>query len=251
MIFVTGDTHRHWMERLSTEAFPEQTEMTKEDYVIICGDFGIWDGGKWEEQQLNWLENRNFTTIFVSGNHDNYDMLDALPVAEWHGGKVNFIRPSVIHLMRGQIFELEKKLFFTFGGASSHDIQDGILELEDPDFKRKTEELDKRGAWYRINHRTWWERELPSKEEMWEGLKNLARVDNKVDYIITHCPDNMAQQCMSEGILCYEEDRLTGYLEYVRNITEFSHWFYGHMHYNCTYQEINSTCLYEQIIRIM
>ena len=40
MIFVTGDTHGDWMQRLNHEAFPEQAEMTKEDYVIICGDFG-------------------------------------------------------------------------------------------------------------------------------------------------------------------------------------------------------------------
>lgn len=250
MLFVTGDTHGDWMQRLNHEAFPKQAEMTKEDYVIICGDFGIWDGSRQEKQRLDWLEQRNFTTLFVSGNHENYDRLDALPVQEWHGGKVNFIRPSVIHLMRGQIFEIEKKLFFAFGGASSHDIQDGILEPDAPDFKRKREELDKRGAWYRINHQTWWERELPSVEEMWEGLKNLAEVGNEVDYIITHSPDNVAQEYMEEGVLCYEEDCLTDYLEHIRNITTFSHWFYGHMHCNRTYREINSTCLFEQMIRI-
>ena len=39
------------------------------------------------------------------------------PVAEWHGGKVHRIRPHVLHLMRGQIFELEGCRFFTMGGA--------------------------------------------------------------------------------------------------------------------------------------
>ena len=39
-VYVTGDTHGDWMNRLKTDSFPEQKEMTKDDYVIICGDFG-------------------------------------------------------------------------------------------------------------------------------------------------------------------------------------------------------------------
>lgn len=41
MIFITGDCHGNF-ERFnpSTSIFPEQKEMEKEDYVIICGDFG-------------------------------------------------------------------------------------------------------------------------------------------------------------------------------------------------------------------
>lgn len=58
-------------------------------------------------------------------NHENFDRLMAYPVEEWHGGKIQRIRPSVIHLMRGQVFELEEKKLFTFGGASSHDIDMG------------------------------------------------------------------------------------------------------------------------------
>ena len=32
MIYITGDTHGDWMSRLNTKAFPEQKEMTKDDY---------------------------------------------------------------------------------------------------------------------------------------------------------------------------------------------------------------------------
>ncbi len=42
MIFVTGDTHGDYT-RFKTDIFPEQKEMTKADFVVICGDFGIWD----------------------------------------------------------------------------------------------------------------------------------------------------------------------------------------------------------------
>lgn len=58
--------------------------------------------------------------------------------------------------MRGQVYELEEKKIFTFGGASSHDIDGGILELDDPDYKKRKKELDKGWKPYRINHLSWW-----------------------------------------------------------------------------------------------
>ena len=45
-VYVTGDTHGDWMNRLKTDSFSEQKEMTKDDYVIICGDFGLWDNSR-------------------------------------------------------------------------------------------------------------------------------------------------------------------------------------------------------------
>lgn len=40
MIYVTGDIHGN-PRRFNTDNFPEQKEMTKDDYVIILGDFGL------------------------------------------------------------------------------------------------------------------------------------------------------------------------------------------------------------------
>ena len=237
------------MSRLKVESFPEQKEMTKDDYVIILGDFGIWDDSKREKYNLDWLEDRPFTTLFVSGNHENYDILDNLPIEEWHGGKVNFIRPSVIHLTRGQVFNIEDKKFFTFGGASSHDISAGILELDDPLFKEKKRLLDKDPfALYRINHVSWWERELPTDEEMDNGYENLKRENNKVDYIITHSPPASVIALLGQGL--YEQDKLTQYLENIRVHTEYKRWFMGHMHINRAVND-KDILLYEQIVRIL
>ncbi len=107
MIYATGDTHGNF-QRFAPEHFPEQAGMTKEDYMIICGDFGgVWDGGKKEERNLDWLEDLPFTTLFISGNHENFDLLRKYPTEEWNGGKIQRIRPHVIHLMRGQVFDLQ------------------------------------------------------------------------------------------------------------------------------------------------
>lgn len=82
-IYVTGDTHGSqshgmysidgFMHRLNTTSFPEQKELGKEDYVIICGDFGgIWDVDRFRVQEspsekagLDWLEQKRFTTLFI------------------------------------------------------------------------------------------------------------------------------------------------------------------------------------------
>ena len=140
MIYITGDTHSSF-ERFNTMIFPEQYEMTKSDYIIICGDFGgVWNKDEESPKEkwwMEWLEKKPFTTLFVDGNHENFDRLNNYPVEEWNGGNVHKIRPSVIHLMRGQVFTIDGKKIFTFGGAKSQDITGGILELDDPDYHKK------------------------------------------------------------------------------------------------------------------
>lgn len=256
MIYITGDCHSDF-RRFSAEVFPEQKEMSKDDYVIICGDFGgIWhqeDSTKIKQENywLDWLEEKPFTTLFVDGNHENFNRINSFPVEKWMGGKIQRIRNSIIHLMRGQIFQIENKLFFTFGGASSHDITDGILEPEDSDFKKKKTQLDKNPlAQYRINNINWWMSELPNEEEMEEGLENLQKAGFKVDYIITHSPYTSLLKKMSTGS-SYKSDRLTDYLQEIKQKTEYKHWLFGHMHLNKTYDWERSSCLYEQIIRIL
>lgn len=247
MVYVTGDVHSDWMARLHTAAFPEQRGMTKDDHVIICGDMGIWDRSKSENYNLDWLEKKSFTTLFVDGNHENYDILDSLEQSEWNGGRVHFLRPSVIHLMRGQIYQIEGRSFFTFGGARSHDIRDGILEPGDPRIKTWRKRHFKQ---FRVNHESWWAREMPSEEEMDEGRKNLEKVGNKVDYIITHCPYTSLQNRMDPESV-YLPDPLTDYLEEIRQNVEYRHWLFGHMHMNRTFQDEKASCLYEQIVRVV
>lgn len=115
-IFTTGDTHGNF-ERLRPEYFPEGLELTKEDVVLQLGDFGgVWFGDERDDEALDWLEGLTFTVAFVSGNHENYDALVKYPIENWHGGRVQPVRPHVLHLMRGQVFELAGHTFFTMGG---------------------------------------------------------------------------------------------------------------------------------------
>ena len=246
-IYITGDTHGDFT-RFKKKIFYEQAELTKNDCVIIAGDFsGVWDGGAEERYWLDWLEAKPFTTLFVSGNHENFDMLAELPTEEWHGGIVQFVRPSVIHLTRGQIFDIQGKMFFTMGGGSSHDIADGILEPDDAQFKRKCRMLDHRGALYRVNHRSWWKEELPSQEEYRTARANLERHDWKVDFIVTHCGPTSVQSELDKEL--YKADALTNFLDEVASRCQFRNWFLGHYHVTTVIRG-KFAVLYEQIIRL-
>ena len=244
MIYITGDCHADFT-RFNTKIFPEQYEMTKDDYVIICGDFGgVWtfeEESRREKEALDWLNNKNFTTLFVDGNHENYTRLYNYPIEEWKGGKVHKIRDSVLHLMRGEIFDIDNKKIFAFGGARSHDIQDGILNLDE---EEKIYEYRKRGAYFRIRDFSWWDLELPTNQEMENGIENLEKINYKVDYIISHCCPTSIQTLINST---YKRDILTDYLQQISEKCTFKRWYFGHYH---DYRQVNSqfTLLYENIV---
>jgi hypothetical protein len=236
MIILTGDTHSDF-GRFSSRRFSAKKGMTRRDYVIICGDFGgEWDASRGENSRLDWLEQHcPFTTLFVDGNHENYDLLAPYPIEEWHGGKVQRIRPSVLHLMRGQVYEICGKAFFTMGGAVSHDIGDGILNRSDNDFADNHFRLRCRNSMFRINHESWWKEELPGDEEYDEALRNLDRAGWSVDYVITHCAPTRIQAIVGDGT--YAPDRLTDFLETISERCLFKKWFCGHYHINQTVED--------------
>lgn len=250
MIYITGDIHGT-PNRFTTSSFPEQKEMTKDDYVIICGDFGfVWHYSETREEKywLDWLEEKPFTTLFIDGNHENFERLYSYPVEEWHGGKVHKIRPSVMHLMRGEVFDIDNKKIFAFGGASSHDISDGILDGDSPYLRQEIQKMRDEGKYmYRIEGISWWKQELPSDEEMKNGITNLKKVDNQVDYIITHSPSASIIAMLGKGL--YDQDVLTRYLEDIKANTSYRKWFAGHMHVNRAIND-KDILLYEQIVRI-
>ncbi|MEG1165951.1 MAG: metallophosphoesterase [Oscillospiraceae bacterium] len=214
MIWITGDTHIPIdIHKLSMVNFPEQKQMTKDDYLIICGDFGgVWDNSAEEAYWLKWLNEKSFTTLFVDGNHENFNMLNAYPVIEYSGGKAHRIMPSIYHLMRGQVFEIDGVRIFTMGGASSHDKDS------------------------RIEGVSWWSEELPSDDEYEEAFKNLNKHNWVVDLVVTHCaPDSIQGKIANR----HEHDKLTNFLEVIRKDLTFEKWYFGHYHTDRTIDSFN------------
>lgn len=246
MIFVTGDTHADF-KRFNTENFPEQKQMSRDDYVIICGDFGgLWDGSKSERYWLKWLEDKPFTTLFIDGNHENYTLLNSFPVTEWHGGKVHAIRPHLLHLMRGQHFEIDGRTFFTMGGAASHDIQDGILDPDAPNFKEEYKRKAMLRQLFRVRGLSWWPEEMPSEDEYQEARDTLGRIGHKVDYVLTHCCPTSIENLLFSF---FQPDALTNFLEEIMETTDFKNWIFGHYHEDRRV-DARFVLLYEQIVEL-
>ena len=205
MIYITGDTHIPVdILKLNSKRFPDQKDLWKEDFVIICGDFsGVWNNDNEELYWRKWLEQKRFTTLFIDGNHENFNLLNEFEIVDFHGGKAHKISNSIYHLMRGQIYEIEGKRIFTFGGASSHDKE------------------------YRTKDKNWWEEELPSEQELETAISNLEANGWNVDYVITHCAPSSVQEEISFN---YSRDILTEFFEEIKKKAKFDKWFFGHYH---------------------
>lgn len=227
MIYVTGDVHGFEFERF--KPFIEKNpSLTKNDYMIICGDvLGFGLDGKSLDEILDIFSSFPFTTLFIDGNHEKFDYLNSFPLIKWNGGKVHKIREDVIHLTRGQVFNIEGKTFFTFGGGTS---------------------IDK---WRRTLGVSYFEEELPTFEEQDEAILNLYEYKNTIDYVITHSIDEKALYYkplndIAKAHYAYPDNR---FLSVFEDIIKYMHWYFGHYHIDAQIKE-NKTCLYHEIIKL-
>lgn len=204
MIYATGDMHGDYA-LFSQKKFKNIKEG---DTLIVCGDFGfIWSGDGKERKVLDKLAKKKYNICFVDGTHENFDLLARYPVVNFAGGKAHRIRDNVIHLMRGQVFEIEGEKIFAMGGGESPDID------------------------IRFDNDTWSKSEIPSKEEMREGALNLEKYKYHVDYIVTHEPPQKIKNFLK--LKDNEALRVSGLNAYFQELStscDFTRWFFGSLH---------------------
>lgn len=201
MIYVTGDTHGDY----SRFKDPAIKKLKRGDTLIICGDFGFfWDDSRKERSIIKKLTKKGYTIAFLDGCHENFDILEKHPVSDWNGGKARVISDNLIHLMRGQIYTIEDKKIFTFGGGHSQDF----------DFRR--------------NSQNWWKREKPSHEEIIEAIENLKLNDNSLDYVITHEPPVSLKDCLNVDVL--QRLEVHALFEDIIKTCTYQKWFFGKCH---------------------
>ena len=220
MIYVTGDTHG---DANKINNLGIQLELTENDYLIIAGDFGfIFNNTAQEKLVLDQLASKTFKILFVDGNHECFPEIYKYPTTEWNGGKIHIIRDNIYHLTRGQVFVIEGKKIFTFGGAFSID------HLAKKQIGRH------------------WNEEIPTKAEMDEGKSNLHKHGYTVDYIITHTIPTSVKRLMGYETDNQNDLEFTDFLDEVRINTTYQKWYAGHFHKN-TYANAsdNIIILYE------
>ncbi len=241
MIYLTGDTHGGIdLDKLTESRLEEKGIFIGEgDHLIVTGDFGFpflpadiieyeaTNGTKGEYSILMTLLRRKpYKILFVDGNHDNHEWWAEQPVSEMFGGRVQ-VHPhaeNIIHLMRGEMYNIEGKTFFTFGGAAS---------------------IDKA---YRTEHISWWAGEETNAAETEHALETLEKAGNKADYIITHTlPSSIVSMLpciIGKPIPC----SVSSFLEQVLYLTEYKRWYCGHFHTDTYLPGQRMRILYNDVI---
>lgn len=246
MIFVTGDTHGGIdMEKLSRRRFPQGKKLTRQDYLIVCGDFGFpfldtdilppdqYMPRKHERASqkschnfCKWFSQQPYTVLWVDGNHDNHPFWYRQQTAIWKGGLVNVhpLAENVLHLKRGEYYDIDGTTFWVMGGAESHDQE------------------------YRTPGYSWWPEEIPNQEEMDHGLATLAEHDNRVDFIITHT----IPQCLIAPSLTgmFPTEPTRDYLSTIYRTATFRYWFAGHLHQDQTNEKYRLRLCYNEVVNL-
>jgi len=218
-----------FIRRFSTKNFPVKN-MFGENYVIVLGDFGLlWDeknSKRWVGYLTRWLKQKPFKVLFVAGNHENYDMLEALPIADFKGGKVGVVSSQIMWLKHGYVFDFDGKKVGVFGGASSID----------------------RG--HRTEGKTWWKQEIPTIQDMQLFVDNLDAVGGQIDFLLTHttASDELPYFIYSNYKLF---DDVTRFIMFIKDqyVIKEQHLF-GHFHTNKSISLFKSTCLYTKILNL-
>ena len=221
--FVTGDTHGAPLTRFNRDNFPQGKELTKEDVVIILGDFGfLWSYRPTKEEKywLNWLNQKPWTTLVVDGNHENHTMFNELPKTQKYGNTVGVIRPSIFHLKRGLVYDINGKSAVAIGGGTSIDKLHRKIGL------------------------SWWPEEEISNLEIELCLSSLDECGNDIDMVLAHdCPQFAIPTDYRDKIVFSSPTR--NFLTFLAERVYYSHWYHGHWHvdtsdgkHHCFYQSI-------------
>ena len=219
MILITGDTHGDidYKKLLALR----QEKLSYDDCLIICGDAAIC----WSEREFPHLKDLyndiGCTIIYIDGNHENFVMLNKMPLVEYKGALMHQIDRHIFHVLRGEIMTIDGKSFLCIGGAVS---------------------IDKA---YRIPYVSWWPEEEINKHDIDNALFNLKRFDSKVDYVITHCCDT-STVIKAFG---FRRDVCTDQLAFIDEVVDYKHWFFGHYHVDRNITD-KKTCLYDAIIKL-
>ena len=230
-VYVTGDTHGD----LNDPRWDYFKSLKENDILIITGDFGF----DWNEMIMKvWLQfAHKYTVLFCDGNHENYDILNSLPLVDMFGDKVGVFGNNTYRLLTGHMYIIDNKKFFVFGGASSIDKGWRVFEEE----KKKTPRT------------LWWPEEVPTEETFELAKKTLEENNYVFDYFIAHTCN---PQLKGPVLKTYKADfydpteSMINSLEYLirENNGHFNHFFFGHFHRNVHFH--NYHCLYGDVINL-
>ena len=222
-LFITGDIHGKLdFQKLQPRFFPRGPSLSGEDVLIIAGDFGlpVLPDNPGGDYYLDDLASRKYTTLFIDGNHERFDLLAGLETGTRYGGPVGVLRPNVLHLLRGNVYDIGSLSFFVMGGARS------VANM----------------AGYGFDCR-----EIPSEHEFQRGLGSLEERNWTVDCVLTHAAPARFLPRLYES---FNDCPVSKYLDRIFGRLKFTKWFCGHYHRDIDFPGAGVHFLSERIIRL-
>ena len=139
--------------------------------ILQAGDIGIWDhvpaGVDFLDITNETLERKDLWLIFADGNHENFESLYSIPVAD---DGFRYVRDRILHAPRGHSWTIDDVRFLAFGGASSIDGPDG------PEWWAQARGIGN----------GWWPEERITHTDVTTAIENLRYMDTPVDVMLTH-----------------------------------------------------------------
>lgn len=214
MIYLISDIHG----KMDFKGLVEYINIaSNDDLLIVLGDVGLSFG----KEENNKIFTEYFLSIkkniaIVDGNHENFDYLKSFPEETWCGGRVHRLSEHIVHLIRGNAFEIQGNSFFVFGGCKSSQI------------------------WHKLG--LYYPGEEPESEELSLAYETIKKNNFEFDYILTH----KYEQTPPDTTFCPELGALEKHID--ENVS-FKHWYCGHSH---KYRELDGkhTIIYDELIML-
>ena len=207
------------MSKLNSRHFRAEG-LTKEDILVVMGDAGfVWNGGEEEKFWQKFLDDKPWTTFCVLGNHENYDLIEKLPIVDFHGALARKINDSIYYAISGEVYNFCGKKCLVVNGADSHDKV----------FRKEGE--------------SWWEQERITWDNINKALISLARCNDEVDFIFSHTGGTEVNR-----MLGFNPTHSDFMLDLVLNTTDYDQHFCGHYHVDKLCDK--SRILYDDIMLI-
>lgn len=223
MVYFTGDIHAD----IESDRMKFIKNLGSEDVMFVAGDFGYCWNDEFEKKWNTISADVKANILITPGNHENYEKLYAYPLVEIYGGKAYKMNEHTYYLKHGEIFNVNGFKILSFGGATSIDKVNRILNI------------------------SWWPQEIPTYSDYANAITNLNKNNWDIDIFLTHTTDiHTIDRIFLDNEVDPVSKIITDLKEKINSHNCGRRYLniFGHLHRLCTFD--NTIGLYNTIIEV-
>ena len=223
-IYFTGDTHGG---QGNTSLYERLEKVENDSVLLIAGDFGyVWDRKYLMKiSPIEQICKRNNIEIYsVLGNHENYNVINKLPIVEKYGGKCYQVSESIFFFCNGELFDFGQCKLAVWGGGLSIDKE------------------------FRTPGKSWWAAEIPTHQAFYDFMDKLETINTKEYILFTHVPSTETTERLLWTGNPKFADPVGQQVSSLKNYFEFNHHVFGHLHDDKLFAD--ETLIWEDVLEL-